>query len=147
MVRVVGEGSFGKVHLATHLETKGLVAIKIIEKQKIISPDLKARIEAEISVLRTLNHPNIAQLYQIIEQPLRTYLVMEYVEGEDLLEFMKKGHSLKEKKCVEIIRQVLEGLKYMHEQRVCHRDIKLANILLGKKGSVKIIGFGLSKKY
>ena len=72
---------------------------------------------------------------------------MEYVEGSDLLEFLKQGKKPEERNCAKMLSEILQALSYIHSTGFCHRDIKLSNILIGKNQKIKIIDFGLSQKY
>ena len=90
--QVIGEGTFATVRLAINKQTGEQVAIKIMEKNKIIQKEDKIRIEREIKVLKNLRHPNIVHLYSVIQTDEKIYLIMEYVKGKELLDYivMKK---------------------------------------------------------
>ena len=88
-IRTIGEGTFGKVKLSIHIPTKEYVAIKILEKSRIHDKEELERVEKEIKYLKELNHPNIVQIYEVIEDKLQYfYIVMEYVSGGELFNYI-----------------------------------------------------------
>lgn len=139
----LGEGGFGKVKLATHLVTKVDVAVKIIDKNKISKDDIP-RIYNEIECLKRLRHENIAQLYQVIDTPTHLYLVQELCGGGELFDYICKKRRLTEGEARPIFRSLIKVIAYIHSMGFAHRDLKLENILLDKKGNVKLIDFGLA---
>ena len=86
--KVIGEGTFGKVRLGTHNLTKEIVAIKILEKEKICDLSDVERVAREIHILKLIRHPNIIQLYEIIETPKQLYFIMEYADGGELFDYI-----------------------------------------------------------
>jgi serine/threonine-protein kinase len=134
-------GSFGDVWLATDTVLERQVAIKCPKGP----PDPAARegFLAEGRMLARLNHPNITQIYDVDwnEREDRFYLVMEYVEGNDLAEILE-GADLPLDLVLEVTRGILEALHYAHERGVVHRDVKPSNVMIG--GDVKLTDFGLA---
>ncbi len=101
----------------------------------------------EIDIMRKLRHPHIVQLLDLYQTKEKLYLVLELVEGGELFDkIIERGHY-SEKDAADIVRQMLNGIKYMHENGVAHRDLKPENILCGNKGEIKIADFGLSKDF
>jgi len=143
----LGEGTFGKVKLAVHKETKEKVAIKILEKAKIVDEADKERISREIQILKILRHPNITQLYEIIEDSVNLYLIMEYSMGGELFDYIVASQKLKEVEAARIFQQLVDGIEYVHRLNIVHRDLKPENLLLDEKLNVKIVDFGLSNLY
>ena len=94
--KTIGEGTFGKVKLGTHNLTGEKVAVKILEKHKIVETIDVDRVTREIKILKLARHPNIVQLYEIIETPRQLYLITEYVPGGELFDYIVKNHRLKE---------------------------------------------------
>ena len=143
----LGEGTFGKVILGTHLLTKEKVAIKILEKNRISQQDIK-RIETEINILKTLHHKNIIQLYSIIQTSEKIYLIMEYAEGKELFDYIIEKQKLDEKEACNFYQQIINGIEYLHKLNIVHRDLKPENLLLDStKKKIKIVDFGLSSIY
>ena len=145
LLNTIGKGTFSKVSLSTHLPTHQPVAIKILQKDKIKDKIDKERINREISILKQTSHPNISQLYEIVSTKNNFYLVMEYINGGDLFDYIYIENKLKEEKACLLFRQIISCVEYLSKMGICHRDIKPENILLTKsKDKVKLIDFGLS---
>ena len=145
--KTIGEGTFGKVKLAIHIPTGEQVAIKILEKSKINDQDELERVEKEIKYLKILNHPNIIQIYEIIENSKNFYLVMEYAPGGELFNYIVKNEKIGENESSYFFSQIIHGIEEIHRKKICHRDIKPENLLLTTNKIIKIIDFGLSNEY
>ena len=146
-IKTIGVGTFGKVKLSIHLPTKEYVAIKILEKSKVIAQMGLERIEREIEFLKILNHPNIIQIYEVIDAPKNFYIVMEYASGGELFHYIVRKKRLDEKEASFFFTQLIFGIRKIQKKKICHRDIKPENLLLTEKRIIKIIDFGLSKQY
>lgn len=145
--KTIGEGTFGKVKLGHHILTGERVAIKILEKDKIKDPGDAERVSREIKILRQVRHPNIVQLFEIIETPKQFYLIMEYANGGELFEFIVQHGKIKETLACKLFLQVLAGLEYLHILGISHRDLKPENLLLDDEMNLKIVDFGLSNTF
>ena len=146
--RKLGEGMFSTVKLATHSLTGEQVAIKILEKTRITKIEDKQRINREISILKKLNHFNIAKLYQVVENKLTIYLIQEHIKGKEFMDYLSKKGKLKEIEACKFYHQLISGLEYIHQCGIAHRDFKPENILLTNNNTIlKIIDFGLSNIY
>ena len=145
----IGKGTFSKVKLAKHILTNELVAIKILEKSKILDEENIKRIEKEIYYLKKLNHINIITIYEIIENISNYYIVMEYASNGNLFNYIIKNEHLSEKESSYFYFQLLKCIEFIHLNNITHRDIKAENILLtyGEKKIIKLIDFGLSNEY
>ena len=95
--KTIGEGTFGKVKLGIHTLTGEKVAVKILEKERITDASDVERVSREIHILKLIRHPNIIQLYEIIETPKKLYLIMEYASGGELFDYIVKHQKLSEK--------------------------------------------------
>ena len=126
----LGEGTFGKVKKATHIITGEKVAIKILEKSKILQAADKIRVEREIKILKHLKHVNIIQIYQVIQSTSTIYLIMEYSQGKELFEYISNKRRLPETEAAEILSQIISATEYMHKNKICHRDLKPENIII-----------------
>ncbi|VVC39466.1 Protein kinase, ATP binding site,Protein kinase domain,Serine/threonine-protein kinase, active site,KA1 [Cinara cedri] len=142
--RTIGTGGFGKVKLATHGPTGEKVAVKIMDKTKL-GKDLP-RVKLEISALKTLSHPNVCKLYQVIETESHCYVVMEYCSGGELFDHIVEKSRLSEMESRMFFRQIISAVSYLHDSGYAHRDLKPENILLDKEQNLKIIDFGLCAK-
>ena len=143
----LGQGTFGIVVLATHQLTKEKVAVKILEKEKIIQEADKTRIEREIKILKNLRHNNIVHLYDIKETPSSLYIIMEYIQGKELFDYIVSKRRLSEIEACKFYQQIISGIEYLGKIRVVHRDLKPENLLLDNKKNIKIVDFGLSNIY
>ncbi|MGB3862453.1 MAG: protein kinase [Candidatus Aminicenantaceae bacterium] len=140
----IGEGGMGVVYKAEDTKLKRTVALKFLPKEFTRDKDAKDRFIQEAQAAGALDHPNICTVYEIDEVEGQTFIVMAYIEGQDLKERIKSG-LLEIKGALEIAIQVADGLKEAHENGIIHRDIKPANIILTEKGQAKIMDFGLAK--
>ena len=144
----LGQGMFGFVRLATHSLTGEKVAIKILDKEKLIKEKDKFRLKNEIKILKKLRHTNLVQLYGVIDTKLSINLIMEYCEGEELLDFINRKQRLKETEACIIFQQIISGIEYLAKNNITHRDLKPENILINKNNlKIKIVDFGLSNIY
>ena len=146
-IKTIGEGTFGKVKLSLHKLTQEQVAIKILEKNKIINQKDLERIEKEIKYMKMLNHPNIVKIYEIIEDENNYYISMEYVPGGELFNYIVKNKRLTENESSFFYSQIIHIIKEIHKHKICHRDLKPENLLLTQHKTIKITDFGLSNEY
>mmetsp|Transcript_39369 Transcript_39369/g.35059 ORF Transcript_39369/g.35059 Transcript_39369/m.35059 type:complete len:129 (-) Transcript_39369:2580-2966(-) len=100
----IGEGTFGKVKLGYHLPTGEKVAVKILEKEKITDVNDVERVAREIHILKLIRHPNIIQLYEIIETPKQLYLIMEYASGGEVFEYIVANNKIPEPEAAKFFR-------------------------------------------
>lgn len=143
VVRTLGEGSFGKVKLATHKVSGQSVALKIINRKKLITRDMAGRIEREIQYLQLLRHPHIIKLYTVIMTQSEIVMVLEYAGGE-LFDYIVQNGRLPEDKARKFFQQIVCAVEYCHRHKIVHRDLKPENLLLDENQNVKIADFGLS---
>ena len=141
---IIGRGTFSIVKLGEHKLTKEKVAIKIMQKNKIINQEDLIRIEREIQMLKCLNHVNVIKIYNILEDSNRFYIIMEYCENGELFNRIVEKKRLSEDESAIFYYQLINGLEYIHKNNIAHRDLKPENLLLSKNDILKIIDFGLS---
>ena len=145
--RLLGKGAFGKVNLCLHTLTGRLVAIKSINKEKIKNERQKQKIEQETKIMETLSKSkNIVKIFETYETKKHICIVMEYICAGDLLTYIKKRSKLTEPVAKFIFKQIILGIKHIHDNNIIHRDIKLDNILLDLDNNIKICDFGVSRK-
>ncbi|GFX48367.1 5'-AMP-activated protein kinase catalytic subunit alpha-2 [Trichonephila clavipes] len=140
----LGVGTFGKVKTAKHELTGHKVAVKILNRQKIKNLDVVGKIRREIQNLKLFRHPHIIKLYQVISTPTDIFMIMEYVSGGELFDYIVKHGKLKEADARRFFQQIISGVDYCHRHMVVHRDLKPENLLLDQHLNVKIADFGLS---
>lgn len=128
---------------ARNVKSGESVAIKVIDKEKILKSGLVAHIKREISILRRVRHPNIVQLFEVMATKSKIYFVMEYVRGGELFNKVAKGR-LKEDLARKYFQQLISAVGFCHARGVYHRDLKPENLLLDENGDLKVSDFGLS---
>ncbi|KAL8038981.1 hypothetical protein ABFX02_10G005800 [Erythranthe guttata] len=141
--KLLGQGTFAKVYHARDIKTGATVAIKVINKKKILKVDLMDQIKREISVMSLVRHPNIVQLYEVMATKEKIYFVIEYVKGGELFNKVAKG-KLKEDAARKYFQQLISAVDFCHSRGVYHRDLKPENLLLDENGNLKVSDFGLS---
>ncbi len=144
IVKMIGRGGMGVVYLARDTKLERSVAIKSIPADLAGDSTARTRFRREAKLLALLNHPNIAVIYDIIEQDGAGYLILEYVPGETLAQRIA-GAPLKLEEALLIGRQVAEAVSAAHKKGVVHRDLKPGNIKITPDGRVKVLDFGLAK--
>ncbi|CAH8615777.1 unnamed protein product [Heterobilharzia americana] len=140
----LGVGTFGKVKVGIHKSTGVQVAVKIVNRDKIKALDVAGKLRREILNLWLFRHPHIIKLYQVISTPTDIFMIMEYVSGGELFDFIVKSGKLSEKDARKFFQQIISGVAYCHRHKVVHRDLKPENLLLDSNQNVKIADFGLS---
>ena len=143
--RMVGRGAFGKVNIGLNILTGRIVAIKSFNKKNISNEKAKRKILYETNLMRTLYHPAVTKILETFETDKYMLIIMEYISGGNLQNFVKKRRKLCEKTARILFRQLIQGIKYIHSKGIVHRDIKLENILLDLNNIVKICDFGVGK--
>ena len=145
--RTLGKGTFGKVKLGIYIPSNEKVAIKILEKSKILEKDDEIRVKREFEMLSLFSHPNVILVAEIFESGGNFYSVMEYCEGGELFNYIVKNRRLSEDEASFFYYQLINGLEYIHSLGIVHRDLKPENLLLTKDHILKIIDFGLSNYF
>jgi serine/threonine-protein kinase HSL1, negative regulator of Swe1 kinase len=164
--KTLGKGATGRVRLAKHATTGQTAAVKIVSKKSaaLVQSASMARmdhedvssmiatgprtmpfgIEREVVIMKLIEHPNIINLYDIWENRGELYLVLEYVSGGELFDYVSSSGALPEDEAVRLFRQIIAGLSYCHRFNICHRDLKPENILLDKNRNIKLADFGMA---
>jgi len=140
----LAEGTFARVYRGEHADSGYPVAIKVLRNRFSQMPDAVTRFQKEAEAGMRLRHPNIVLITDAGLQENRPYMVMEYVEGMNLREFLRLRTRLKGTQALPLLIGLAEGLKYSHEQGVTHRDLKATNILIANSGVAKLVDFGLA---
>ncbi len=140
----LGEGGMGVVYKAHDTRLDRIVAIKFLPRQIAVTEEERERFLVEARAAAALNHPNIATIHAIEEDAGELFIVMEYVEGEELKAKISRG-PLQVSHALDIALQITEGLQAAHRKGIIHRDIKSSNIMLTGTGQAKIMDFGLAK--
>jgi serine/threonine-protein kinase len=141
----LGAGGVGEVFKAVDVMLKREVAIKVLRDQLAADPAFLARFRNEARLQAQLNHPNVARVFAFLEEAEKPLMVMEYVAGISLEDFVRSGGPVPVARALRIFRSALEGVEHAHGQGIVHRDLKPANIMLADNGEVKVMVFGIAR--
>ncbi|CAL9149572.1 unnamed protein product [Musa hybrid cultivar] len=142
--RTLGEGNFGKVKYAKHVETGQAFAVKILDRSRVQSLNFSDQIKREIGTLKLLKHPSVVRLHEVSASKTKIYMVLEYVNGGELFDKIALKGRLSEREGRKLFQQLIDAVSYCHDKGVYHRDLKPENVLVHGKGNVKVSDFGLS---
>ncbi|KAK7306823.1 hypothetical protein VNO77_44782 [Canavalia gladiata] len=142
--RTLGEGTFAKVKFARNSETGDPVALKILDKEKVLKHKMAEQIRREIATMKLIKHPNVVQLYEVMGSKTKIYISLEYVTGGELFDKIVNNGRMGEKEARRYFQQLINAVDYCHSRGVYHRDLKLENLLSDASGNLKISDFGLS---
>ncbi|KAM3616641.1 uncharacterized protein V6R79_021189 [Siganus canaliculatus] len=146
LLKTIGKGNFAKVKLARHILTGREVAIKIIDKTQL-NPTSLQKLFREVRIMKTLKHPNIVRLFEVIETDKTLYLIMEYASGGEVFDYLVAHGRMKEKEARAKFRQIISAVHYCHQKNIVHRDLKAENLLLDADSNIKIADFGFSNEF
>nr|KYP56820.1 CBL-interacting serine/threonine-protein kinase 3 [Cajanus cajan] len=142
--RTIGEGTFSKVKFARNSQTGEPVALKILDKEKVLKYMMAEQIQREIATMKLIKHPNVVQLYEVMGSKTKIYIILEFVTGGELFDKILNNGRMSEKEGRRYFQQLINAVDYCHSRGVYHRDLKLENLLLDDSGNLKISDFGLS---
>ena len=148
IIRKIGEGAQGEVYLAKDKRLGRKVAIKSLHVDLITNTVLKERFIGEAKLLGQLSHSSIVTLYDYIVDTSGYHLIMEYLKGNQLDDYINKvSGPINEIRAINIFLQVLDGIHHIHKLNIVHRDIKPSNIIIDEKDKIKLLDFGIAKDY
>ena len=146
LIRLLGSGGMGEVYLARNKNIEQFVAVKALHPKYANNPMIRARFKQEAVMLNSLNHPNIVKFLNFVENEYGVFLIMEYVDGCTLEEYITKRNGLiVEEKAYPMFAEILNAFSYAHQHGIIHRDIKPSNIFLDKEGHIKVMDFGIAQ--
>lgn len=143
----IGQGSFASVYRGVNRTTRSVVAVKAIVRAKL-NRKLQENLEAEISILQSIEHPNVMRLHEVQTTERHVYLVLEYCPGGDLMQVIRAKGAQSEEQTRLYLVQLAHGLKHLRQKNLIHRDLKPQNLLLsapGPHGVLKIGDFGFAR--
>ncbi len=141
---LVGEGTFARVYRATHRKTGEVKAVKVLRNRYSNDKETQLRFMREARTVIKLRHPNIVPIHEVGVEHHRTYMVMDFIEGQNLREFVRVHGKVRLNVALNIVRDVTAGLEYATLRGVTHRDLKLSNVLLSSTGRANLVDFGLA---
>lgn len=146
VVRLLGSGGMGSVYLAVNTSIDQQVAIKVLRPEYARNATVRAKFKQEAELLCSLDHPGIVKFLNYVEKPEGVFLIMEYVKGITLEDFIKhKNGLIVESKAYPLIKEILEAFEYAHSKGIVHQDIKPSNIIIQEDGHIKIMDFGIAR--
>lgn len=145
LLEQIGQGGMGTVYRAVHRRMKRTVAVKVLRRDTAHADDMAKRFVREVEVAAKLSHPNIVAAFDAGEQHGLSYLVCEFIDGQNLSDIVRESGPLSLRDSAAIIRQTATAVSYAHQQGVIHRDIKPSNILVTEDGHAKLLDVGLAR--
>lgn len=145
ITELIGEGGMADVYKAVDVVDNKTVAVKILKKEFAESEEFLRRFRNESKAIAVLSHPNIVKIYDVGFSEKIQFIVMEYIDGITLKEYMENEKILSWKDAVHFVTQILRALQHAHERGIVHRDIKPQNIMMFTDGTIKVMDFGIAK--
>ncbi|ETW47985.1 AGC/AKT protein kinase [Plasmodium falciparum MaliPS096_E11] len=145
-LKVIGEGSYGKVMLVKHVQNKKLYAMKILRKENILSRNQLEHTKVERNVLKCVSHPFIVKMYYAFQTKQKLYFILEYCPGGELFFHLSKLREFSEETAKFYSSEIILALEYLHDLNIIYRDLKPENVLLDELGHIRLTDFGLSKE-
>ncbi len=144
MLYQVGSGTFARVYRAVHRETDQIMAVKVLRNRFTGDAAKREQFYKEAEVGQTLRHPNIVSIFEVGSEKASHYMVMEFVEGQTLREFIKNRKHVSPADAVRLMADIARGLDYAFRRGVSHRDLKSSNVLVSSEKQAKLVDFGLA---
>ncbi|KAI7865145.1 kinase-like domain-containing protein [Spinellus fusiger] len=149
ILRIVGQGSFGKVYVAKQKDTNRIVAIKVMDMSSFVNDDqiMHANNERDIckKLISSLKHDNIIDIIEVIDDGVNLFIVMEYMDGGELYKLLKREHHLSETQAKVWFKEIIEAVDYIHKNNIVHRDLKPENVLVTENNHMKLCDFGFGR--
>ena len=143
---LIGVGGMANVYKGRDVRTNNAIAVKVLKEEFLGNEELVRRFKNESKAISILDHPNIVKVYDVSVTDQLQYIVMEYIDGITLKEYLKqRGGALTWKEVVHFATQVLGALDHAHSKGIVHRDVKPQNIMLQADGSIKMMDFGIAR--
>jgi len=144
--KLLGKGGFAKVYWCTSLDTQKSYAMKIVPKANLVKARARQKLQTEIKIHRTLKHRRICEFKHFFEDRTNCYIVLEMCPSQTMNELVKRRKNITEYEAVYFMSQLIDGVSYLHDANVIHRDLKLGNLFLDAELGIKIGDFGLASR-
>lgn len=144
LLYLIGAGTFARVYRAVHVKTGDVKAVKVLRSRFSTDEAMREQFLREAKMVMRLRHPNIVPIHEVEAEKDRLYMVMDFVEGQNLRDYVRAHVKLSPVRCLKIISDLAAGLKCAADMGMGHRDMKLSNVLLSSKGQAKLVDFGLA---
>ncbi len=141
---LIGTGTFARVYRAAHKTTGEIVAVKVLRRRFADDPEQADRFHREGEMGASLRHPNIVPIMEVATQGDAHYIVMKFIEGRNLREFIKIRKKFEPAEATRLVADIAAGLSYAFERGICHRDLKMSNVLVSSRGQAMLVDFGLA---
>ena len=141
---LIGAGTFARVYRSVHIKTGDVKATKVLRSRFSDDEDMREQFLREATMVMKLRHPNIVPIQEVETERGRLYMVMDFVEGQNLRDYVRAHKKLSPIRCLKIISDLSAGMAYAADLGIDHRDMKLSNVLLSAKGQAKVVDFGLA---
>lgn len=141
---IIGHGTFARVYRCEHRKTGDIKAVKVLRNRYSDDEGVRERFEREARTVMTLRHPNIVPIHEVETEKGRCFMVMDFVEGQNLRDYVRAHGKLKLSTALQIARDLASGLEYALAKGITHRDLKLSNVLLSSRGQARLVDFGLA---
>lgn len=141
---LIGHGTFARVYRCSHRKTGEIKAIKVLRNRYSDDENVRERFEREARTVMTLRHPNIVPIHEVETEKGRCFMVMDFVEGQNLRDYVRAHGKLKVETALQIAQDLANGLEYALGKGITHRDMKLSNVLLSSRGQARLVDFGLA---
>ncbi len=145
LLELLGQGGMATIFRALDTQLGREVAVKLLQPQYLRDPDFSSRFRQEAQNAASLSHPNVVTVYDYGEDPQGPFIVMEYVDGEDLASILRRNGALPPTQATRIAAAVARALAASHARGIVHRDVKPGNVLIGRDGRVKVVDFGIAR--
>ncbi|KYR01199.1 cAMP-dependent protein kinase [Tieghemostelium lacteum] len=145
-IRVIGTGTFGKVYLVQNINDKRFYAMKCLNKANVVQLKQVEHLNSEKSILASVNHPFIVNLYQAFQDEVKLYLLFEYVAGGEVFTHLRKTCKFSNSVAKFYAAEIILALEFLHKQNIVYRDLKPENLLIDTDGHIKITDFGFAKR-
>jgi serine/threonine protein kinase len=146
LIERISSGAMGTVYKARHLKLNKTVALKLLNPDMAADDSYVQRFVQEAQVAAAMNHPNVVQAYDVGQVGGVHFIAMEFIEGKTIKELIKRRGTVEESAAVELVLQVLDGLRHAWEHKLVHRDVKPANLMISRDGQAKLLDLGLVRR-